>query len=188
MADIGEISKLKKSELRKLLISKIADESKEEIEELEGLEDLDDVESEEEEPKPPPKKTPKPKPKKMTRGELKRRKEESEEEEEESEEEPPQQPQTLLTAQREIEHLTNSFKALMEDKIAEVKKYKKMKLLTDKFVNETIAYHNDYRARVEEEIEYLTESLNGEEFPKAFVSKTNRVFDGVLKKMEKALG
>jgi hypothetical protein len=130
---------------------------------------------------------------KMTRQDLKKRVEfdefESDIEDEEPQEEMTQQygGLQLQEAKAQVEDITSGFKDMMMDRIKELRRFKRMKLLTPKFINETIDYHNYYRGEAEKQIQNVLEQLFDGDFDKSFYSKVNKVFDTILNKMEKEL-
>ena len=134
---------------------------------------------------------------KMTRQDLKKRVEFDEFESEfesDLEEEEPQEEMTqkygglsIPEAKAQVEDITTGFKDMMMDRIKELRRFKRMKLLTPKFINETIDYHNYYRGEAEKQIRNVLEQLFDGDFDKSFYSKVNKVFDTILRKMEKEL-
>lgn len=154
---------------------------------------FDDIEEEEEEKQQIKKVVKRDKePKKMTREDLKHRAvafDEFEDDEEEEEEKKPQKygGLSLDEAQEEIENITSNFKNMMLDRLKELKRFKRMNLLTPKFINETIDYHNFNRSQSQEQINNILEQLLDCDFNKSFYSKVNKVYDIILKKMEDEL-
>lgn len=95
---------------------------------------------------------------------------------------------SLPQAEQQILETLLNFKLIMNDKIKEVKRFKRMNLLTQKFIDEVINEHNFYREEAEEQIGGIMDNLRDDlDFKKSFVSKINRAFNSILEKTEKAV-
>lgn len=91
-------------------------------------------------------------------------------------------------AQEEIIKVVNSFKIFMDRKVKEVKKYKKMKLLTKKCINDTIAYHDDLKNAVEDNIDIIMDAMREtDEFSPKFDRKIDRIFTSIATKLNKLI-
>lgn len=95
---------------------------------------------------------------------------------------------TLKQAEDQIKETITNFKDIMDEKIKEVKRFKRMGLLTQKFIDQVINEHNFYRTEAEDQIADTMDNLRGDlDFSRSFVSMVNRQFNNILEKTEKAV-
>lgn len=73
----------------------------------------------------------------------------------------------------------------MQDRIKDIKRYKRMQLLTPEFEKESIDYHNYYRQNAEQQITEIMDSVyEDEDFNKSYINKINKLFENIMQKFE----